>query len=146
MKVILLQKITGIGDLDQVKEVADGYARNFLFPRHLAVPATQQALKGLQVQKTKKTKIETEDLEKQQSLAQKLDGLALEFKEKTSEKGQLYAAVTVTSVANDLKKRGLIIDKDQITMENIKEPGDYTAVVKLRHGLEAELSISVLSQ
>ena len=144
MKVILLQKITGVGDTDQVKEVADGYARNFLFPRNLAVPASPQALKDLQLQKTKKAKLETQDLQKQQSLAQKLDGLLLEFKEKTSEKGQLYAAVTITTIINELTKRGLDVAKNQITLEPIKEPGDYTAQVKLRHGLEAELNISVL--
>jgi len=146
MRVILLQKVAGVGKIDDVKEVADGYARNFLFPHHLAVQASEKALQDLKAQKAKQVKEETNDLQTQQNLAQKLSGLSLEFKAKASDKGQLYAAVTATTIANDLKKRGIIIDKDQITMEHIKEPGEFTALVKLRHGLEAEITINVLSQ
>jgi len=144
MKVILLQNVSGLGKADEVKEAADGYARNFLFPKHLAVLASAKSVADLNAHKEKVVKDNMRDLEREQTLAEKLEGLALSFKEKASASGQLFAAVGAVRVAQALVKLGHDIDKDQIQIgKPIKEAGEYEAVVKLRHGLEAKLSISV---
>ena len=146
MKVIFLQDVKGVGKTDEVKEVAEGYARNFLFPKHLAVQASTQAVQELKAHQAKKAKEESRDLQEQQQLAEKLDGLALEFKEKVSEKGLLYAAVTSASVVAELKKKNFDIDKGQVILSPIKEVGEYQAKVKLRHGLEASVTITVFAR
>jgi large subunit ribosomal protein L9 len=143
MKVILLQKVPGIGDIDDVKEVADGYARNFLFPRHLAVQASPQAVSEMKAHQKKISKESEQDLKDQQILAEKLDGLTLEVKEKGNDSGKLYAAIGPARLVSELKKKGITVNRNQIEVEPIKEAGDYEATIRLRHGLEATISITV---
>lgn len=143
MKVILLQKVPGIGDIDELKEVADGYARNFLFPHHLAVQASVSAVAQVSAHKKKLMKDAENDLQEQQSLADRLDGMVIEIKEKASDKGLLYAAVGPQRLLDELKKRGVVILKTQIVMKPIKEAGEFQATVRLRHGLEANVNIIV---
>jgi large subunit ribosomal protein L9 len=143
MKVILLQKVPGIGDIDDVKEVADGYAKNFLFPRHLAVQASASAVAQVSAHKKKLAKEAENDLQEQQSLADRLDGMAIEVKEKISDKGLLYAAVGPQRLVDELKKRGFGILKTQVVMKPIKEAGEFQATIRLRHGLEANVNIIV---
>jgi len=146
MKVILLQKIAGLGEMDDIKEVAEGYANNYLFPRHLAVQASQQALSKLEAHKKKQAREEEHDLREQQSLAVKLDGLDLNFKERANEKGLLYSAVTARKVSEALQKIGHSVDKKQIILPQIKSVGEYKGKIKFRHGLEAEVSLTVYAQ
>ena len=143
MKVILLSKIAGLGEIDAVKDVADGYAQNFLFPRHLAVQASPKAIADLEAHKNKQAKEDGRDLQEQQNLATKLDGLSLNFKEKANDKGLLYSAVTAQKVAEALVKLGNKVDKKQISVPQIKKVGDYKAKIKFRHGLEADISLVV---
>lgn len=143
MKVILLAKVQGLGDIDDVVEVAEGHAVNFLFPRHLAVLASQKALNNLNAGRRRKQKEAEEDLKEQQSIASRLDGLPVTFTEKTNEAGFLYAAVGQQKIAEALQKFGFELNKSQISVPPIKEPGEYSASVKLRHGLEAKVSIIV---
>lgn len=143
MKVILLQKVPKIGDIDDIVEVTDGYARNFLFPKHLAVQASPKALNDVKVQKQKKTKESETDLKEQQSLAERLDGLVIDIKEKSSDKGLLYAAIGPVRIIYELKKKGFKVEKSQIEMVPIKSAGDFEVGVHLRHGLEVVLNISV---
>ena len=143
MKVVLLQRVPGIGDVDDVKEVADGYARNFLFPRHLAVQASVDAITKVKAHKNKLAKEAEKDLKEQQSLADRLGGLVIELKEKVSDKGLLYAAVGPQRLVDELKKRGFIINKSQISMKPIKSEGEFVASIRLRHGLEANINIIV---
>lgn len=143
MKVILLQKVPGIGDIDDVKDVADGYARNFLFPRHLAVQASVNAIAQVGAHKKKVAKEAEQDLHEQQSLADRLDGLTIDVKEKVSDKGLLYAAVGPQRVVDELKKRGFVVNRSQIVMKPIKAEGEFSATVRLRHGLEANIHIIV---
>ena len=143
MKVILLQNVPGLGKADEVKDAAEGYAINFLFPKHLAVQASTQSLTTLKQQKDKRAKDEIRDLQIQQTLAERLDGLEINLKEKASAAGILYAAVGPKQICDALAKLGHEVDKAQIIMAPIKSAGDYEATVKLRHGLEAKVSISV---
>ena len=143
MKVILLQKVPGIGDVEEVKDVADGYARNFLFPRHLAVQASPRALAEMKAEQKRRSKVEEKDLQDQQKLAEHLDGFSLSFKEKASDKGVLYAAINSTRIAEELNKKGFAVQKNQVMASTIKTPGEYDVTIKLRHGLEASVHISV---
>ena len=94
MKVILLQKVSGCGDIDEVKEVADGYARNFLFPRHLAVQASDKSILDVEARHKKQTRMAEEELHENEKLAARVDGVEIELVERANDKGLLYAAVT----------------------------------------------------
>ncbi|MFA6485765.1 MAG: 50S ribosomal protein L9 [Candidatus Magasanikbacteria bacterium] len=143
MKVILLQNVAGLGKADDIREVAEGYARNFLFPRHLAVLSSSQGLAEIEAQKKKKSKDELRDLQQQQSLAAKLDGVEVKLKEKASASGVLYAAIGPKQISDALTKMGFAVDKEKIRMAPIKEAGEFEVKIRLRHGLEAKISIVV---
>lgn len=145
MKVILLAKVAGLGDIDDIKEIAEGYAVNFLFPRHLAVLASTKAVSELNADKRRKAKEAEIDLKTQQTLASRLDGLPVTFTEKTNEAGFLYAGVGAQKISESLKRMGFEIEKNKILITLIKEPGEYDATVKLRHGLEAKIHVIVNS-
>lgn len=146
MKVILLQKVAGLGEPEDVKEVADGYARNFLFPHHLAVQASPQAVSDLQTKKKKRSKEAEEELYHQEKLAEQLEGMEIEIKQKVTEDGMLYATIGPQQIAMNLSKHGFEIDKKQIITEPLKEVGEYMVPIKLRHGLEAELRVVINPQ
>ncbi|MBI5729470.1 MAG: 50S ribosomal protein L9 [Candidatus Magasanikbacteria bacterium] len=143
MKVILLQNVPGVGRADDIKEVADGYARNFLFARHLAVPASEKATNDLALKHKRVAKEAERDLSLQQKVAEKIEGQEIELKEKVSEAGHLYAAVTAVKVAEALKKAGYQITPEQIIMKPLKEAGTFPVKIKFRHGLEATVSVVI---
>lgn len=143
MRVILLKKVHGLGETDEVKDVAEGYARNFLFARRLAIVASAKAMRDLSEKRKREAKEAEQDLLDQQRLAEKMSGLEIKIREKASEQGVLYAAVTAVSVATALARLGYSIDPKQIAMKPIKEPGEHQARVKFRHGLEAEVMVTV---
>lgn len=143
MKVVLLQKVPGIGDIDDLKDVADGYARNFLFPHHLAVQASSAVIAQVSAHKKKIIKDAEHNLQEQQLLAERLDSLVIEIKEKISDKGMLYAAVGPQRLVDELNKRGFVVLKTQIVMKPIKTEGEFSVTVRLRHGLEANISVIV---
>lgn len=146
MKVLLLQKVAGLGSADEIKNVAEGYARNFLFPRHLAVAASGEIIHDRELHNQKKAKDELRDLQRQQALVEKIEGQSLEIKAKVSGGNTLYAAITPATVTQTLSKKSINIEKGQVLMTPIKETGDYAVKIKFRHGLEANLNITVLAQ
>lgn len=143
MKVILLQNVPNVGKLDEVKEVSEGYARNFLFPRHLAVQASPKALKDITAHQDRLKKDTEKELQREQAVAARLDGFEIVFKEKASDKGALYAAVTPTKIADQLVAKGFAVTKDAIKVKPIKECGTFPATVAMGHGLEAHIHITV---
>lgn len=143
MQVVFIQNVPQIGKIDEVKEVSEGYARNFLFAKNLAVPATPKMLVELKARKNKQVKNIEEELRQQQELAERLEGHEVVIKEKTSAVGALYAAVGPQKISEVLKKSGFSIDKNQISMKPIKEAGQFSAKVKFSYGLESEIHIVV---
>jgi large subunit ribosomal protein L9 len=143
MKVILLEKVPGLGDIDDIKEVSDGYALNFLFPKHLAVQASNAKVKELKDKEKKRVKDEEKELKETQSLADRLDGYMLMIEDKANEENILYAAITPVRIAEALKTYGFPVNKNMITGDPIKEVGEYKIKVKLRHGLEATINLVV---
>jgi large subunit ribosomal protein L9 len=145
MKVILLKKVKGLGDVDEVKDVTEGYARNFLFPNHLAVQATSASQSELKARKDKKAKQKVHDLQEQQSLAGQMDGVEVEISEKANDKGVLYAAVTPQKIAKALNSLGFPVKPEQVIAKALKSAGSFPVTIKFGHGLEAEITVIVQS-
>ncbi len=146
MKVILIKDVQDLGNIGDVKEVADGYARNFLIPGGYVKVATKNAIKQAEELKIKKEEQAKEDLEKAEGAAGKLKGVSVTIKSKTDESGKLYAAIKTEEISKALDDKGFKIDKNKIVVEEpIKETGDYEVVVNLEHGLEAGIGVTVES-
>lgn len=145
MKVILLQFVKGVGSIDEIKEVSDGYARNFLFPNKLALPATPKAIAEIAGQQHQADKQSAQELVGEQKLAARLDGYELEISEKSSSQGKLYAALTPHSIAERLLKAGFKIKKEQVRMKSIKDPGTFRVTIVFKHGIEAVITVIVSS-
>lgn len=144
MKVILLQDIKSLGKKGEVREVAEGYARNYLIPRGLAVEASGGNLKQHEAQLKRQSEKKARELAEAQNLAAKLGGLVLEIVARTGEAGRLFGSVTAGDIARALENRGFNVDKRKIELsEPIKAIGNYTARVKLYPGVEANLEIRV---
>lgn len=147
MKVILLQDVEKLGKKFDVKEVADGYARNFLLPNNLVKPATEEALKQLEVEKEAAIKKAEEELKIMEEIVSQLDDQEIEIVSKVDENGKLYGSLTSLKIAKILKEKGFNIAKNQIKLaEPIKEVGEYDVVVEFPHGLEAKIKIIVTEE
>jgi len=147
MKVILLQDVEKIGKKFDVKEVADGYARNFLFARNLAKAATPEALEWVTMQKEIVSQKAEEDLKTTQELASTLDDLEVPLAVKIGEEGQLFESINPQKIAERLKEMGYEIKKSQIKLEEpIKEQGEYPVKVALEHNLEAEIMVIITGE
>ena len=145
MKVILTQDVKGQGKKDQVINVSDGYARNFLFPKKLAVPADSTALNDVKNKEAaKQHKIEVERQEAK-DIAKKLESITVTFIYAAGPDKKLYGSVTTKDISEALAKTYKIdIDKRKITLrENIKSFGNFTADVKLYSDVTGKINILV---
>jgi large subunit ribosomal protein L9 len=144
MKVVLIKDVQNLGNAGEVKEVADGYARNFLIPGGYVELATEAAVKRAEKLRVEKEKRAEEELKKAEELASKLEGVSVTIKTKADESGRLYAAVKPEEISKALSGKGFDVDKDKIVIgEPIKEVGDYEVVVNLNHGLEVKIGVVV---
>ena len=147
MRVILLQDVENLGKKYEIKEVKDGYARNFLIPKGLAKPATKEALKWLETQKEIETKRAEEELKKVQELASAIDGQEIIIPVKIGEEGQLFESITSQKISERLKELGFEIKKSQIDLEEpIKELGEFPVKIKFEHNLEAEIRVIMIEE
>ena len=147
MKVILLEDIPKMGKKWEVKNVAEGFARNYLFPRGLAKAATTQLIKEAEERQQTKVSEAEADLLAEEALASKLDGIELEIPAKVSEKGELYSAVSQAKIAEALGVLGHQVDKKRIKIpEPVKQVGEHRVTVGLKHGLEAEIKVVVTEE
>lgn len=144
MQVILLEDVPAHGRKGTVVEVSEGYARNFLFPAHLAIEASPKAL-GDKKEKEQRDKAKDKKAEKEErKLAADLDGLEV-FIAAKSDGGKLYAAVGAKDVRVALKDLGYKVDAEQIEMEPVKEIGTTSAIVNFSSGYEATITVIVES-
>ncbi len=147
MKVILLQDVDKLGKKYEIKEVKNGYARNFLIPKGLARAATKAALKWAEMQKEIETKKEEEGLKQVQQLASGIDGQELAISVKTGEQGEMFESITIQKIYEKLKELGLNVKKNQIVLaEPIKELGEFPIKIKFNHNLEAEIKIIITEE
>lgn len=144
MKVILLQDIEKLGKRYEIKEVKNGYARNFLIPQGLVRIATDKALEWLKIQKEAEEKKAEQALKTTQEVASTLDGQEVIISVKVGEDGQLFESINVQKIFDELKKMGFNIKKNQIDLaEPIKELGEFPVKIKFDHNLEPEITIVV---
>ena len=145
MKVILCADVKGQGKKDQIVEVSDGYARNFLFPKKLAIPADAKAMN--EVKNKEASRQHKLDVEKQQALdiAEKLKSIVVTFVYAAGPDKKLYGSVTAKDIADALKRdHGIEIDKRKITLrEPIKAFGNFQADVRLFADVDGKITISV---
>ena len=147
MKVILLQDVENLGKKNDVKNVADGYARNFLFPKKLAILATKKAIEDLEKQKELETQQAEEELKKTEETVAQIEGLEFEVVEKIDESGKLYGSINEVRIAKILKDKGFEIKKKQIKIpQPIKETGEFPVTILFDHGLEAEIKLIVMEE
>ena len=145
MKVILLQDVKGQGKKGQLIEVSDGYARNFMLPRKLAVEATADAINTKNM--NDKATAERIDREKAAALelSNKLRAMTLTVTAKGGGAGRLFGAVTNAEIASALEKQGIKLDKRKIVLaENIKNVGTYTVTCKLGYEINAPLTVKIV--
>ena len=144
MKVILLEDVEKVGKKYDTKEVADGFARNFLIPKNLAKAATEEMLEWAKVQKEILEKKAEEELKKVQETASAIDGQEVNIRIKIGSEGQLFESVTNQKIAERLKEMGFEVKKNQIDLtEPIREAGEYPVKIKLDHNLEAQVQVII---
>ncbi len=145
MKVILLEDVKNVGKKGQIINAKDGYARNFLFPKNLAIEATDINLKNLENAKKKKEEKEKEILEEAKVLEEQLMQKTVVIKTKTGENGKLFGSITTKEISELLEKEhGISIDKKKYDLEEpIKSVGEYFVKVKLHPTVNAKLKVIV---
>ncbi|SHH21556.1 LSU ribosomal protein L9P [Thermosyntropha lipolytica DSM 11003] len=145
MKVVLIQDVKNLGKAGDIKEVADGYARNFLIPKGLAVEATSAKAKEVEEKKKSLENQKKKELAQAESQKKKIDGQVIEIKAKTGENDRLFGAVTPKEIAEALAKElGVNIDKKKIEIgEPIKQLGEYDIRIKLYSGVQAVIKLKV---
>lgn len=148
MKVILLQDVPKVGKKDQVLEVKEGYARNFLFTKKLAVEATPANMKELQRQEKIRANKAAEQKAEAVALGEQLKNATVTIQTKCGAGGKLFGAVTNKEIAEQLEKStGIKIDKRKINLEeNIKTLGTYRPLVKLHPDVHVELTVKIIEQ
>jgi len=147
MKVILLQDVESLGKKNEVKSVANGYARNFLFPKKLAKLATKKALEELEKQKEEEARKAEEALKLVQEEVTKIDGLEFEVPVRIDEQGKLYGSINEIEISKILKTKGFEIKKKQIKIpQPIKELREYPVTILFDHGLEAVIKLIVTEE
>lgn len=145
MKVVLLQDVKGVGKKDQVLEVSDGYARNFLIPRKLGIEATPAELRKIEeIKRAAQSRLEREEQRAREVVRQLKEG-GITLPVKCGEGGRLYGTVTGADVSKALKEAmGLDIDKKRIEVpDHIKSIGEYEAEVKLMTGITAKVRLII---
>lgn len=145
MKIILNQDIANLGEEGDVKVVADGYARNFLFPQKMAVPYNKQNLNMFEQKKLSIEKRKEEKRKDAMGLKEKLASEEILMEMPAGEKGKLFGAVTASTIVEELTKVGVSVEKKRIEIpeNSIKQVGTYTVKVKLYGGEVADLKVTV---
>lgn len=145
MKVILLQEVKGLGRRGEIKEVKEGYARNFLIPKGLAELATPEALKRWQKQQEETARQLQENLTQLQQWQKKINQMTFEVELTQGKDGSVFAGVSRQTIRDYLTQQGIgELTKEAIELaHSLKEPGDYRVKINLGYGLKAELRVKI---
>ncbi|OIQ93760.1 50S ribosomal protein L9 [mine drainage metagenome] len=148
MQVILLEKVTNLGNLGDVVKVKDGYGRNFLIPQRKARTATAQALREFEAKRAELEKLAAEKLAAAQELAQKMEGMTVQLVQKAGVDGRLFGSVTNHDIAEALGKQGFTVPKAAMRMPNgpLKAVGDHAVEVSLATDVTVSITVSVLGE
>ena len=147
MKVILTEDVKGVGKKDEIINANDGYARNFLFPKKLAVEANAKNMSLLQGRKDSANFKKEKEMEYANSLKEKLSKIMLTVKVKAGENGKIFGSITSKEICVELKKqKNIEIDKKKVNLkEPIKELGTFTIDIKLYEGIIGKLKINIIA-
>jgi len=144
VKVILTKDVEPLGKSGDLKEVAEGYARNFLLPRRLAVPATGGAYRAWQHDVANREEKRNREREEAEIAAQRIGSTTLTMGVKVGEGGKLYGSITTKDIADALGRRGITVDRHKIDLdEPLKMLGTYKVAIKVYPGLTPEVTIAV---
>jgi len=147
VRVILKAKVKGLGVPGDVKEVSDGYARNFLLPKGLAVVADAAALRKLEQQRQSQSKKEMQELEHCRQLKEQIEAEELKYIAKAGEGGRLFGSVTSNDVAAELARKGIRVDRRKIVLhEPIKSLGKFNVEIRLHSQVTANLTLIVATE
>ena len=148
MKVILLDNIKGVGKKDEVINAADGYARNYLLPKKLAVEANAENMSKLNNKKEAASYKKDVEKKSAEELAKKIKGIMLKIRVKAGENGKIFGGVTSKEISENLKTQyNFNIDKKKIELkETIKTLGSFNVPIKLFEGVVAQLKVEVISE
>jgi large subunit ribosomal protein L9 len=147
MKVILKEDVRNIGTMGQIVDVADGYARNFLVPKGLAVDANVKNIRAMEhakktiQEKAKKIRGQAQDL------SDKIANMTIMIKAKSGEEGRLFGSVTSMDIAEQMKNQGIDVDKKKIVIEEpIKRLGSYSVGIKLHSDVTTQVTLQVVAE
>jgi len=147
MKVVLIQDVKSLGKKGDVVEVSEGYGRNFLVGKKMAVEATAANLNTLKLQKANADKIAAEQLAQAQDLAKKLGDTTITLKIKAGENGKTFGSVTSKEIGQALADKGIEVDKKKIVLADpIKEFGSYDVKVKLHKDVQTTVKVNVTEE
>ncbi|MDQ5961094.1 MAG: large subunit ribosomal protein [Patescibacteria group bacterium] len=143
MKVILRADVKGVGKKGELKNVSDGYAVNALFPKKLAIPATKESVRQLELEGEKKRRDEEKKIALEKESAKKISEMTITLIRK-AEKGKLFGAIHEGDIVDALAKQGMTIDRKHIILEkHIKEVGSYPVEVRFAFGAKAVFTVVV---
>ena len=147
MKIILMEDIPALGHRGEVREVATGYARNFLLPKKLALEATSANLRNLEHLKRQRVREEAKAREDAQAAADRIAGLTLTVATRASEDGRLYGSVSAQDIVGFLERHGIVVEKRRVLLEEpIKALGEYRVSVRLHADVTATLPVTVVRE
>lgn len=148
MKVILKENIKGVGKKDEVINASDGYARNYLFPKKLAVEANAENMSKLNAKKASEDRKKELEKEDAKEIAKKLKEITLNIKVRAGENGKIFGGVTSKEISDNLEKQYKIkIDKKKIDLkENIKNIGVFNVEIRLYEGIMGKVKVNVVAE
>lgn len=146
MKVILLQDVKSLGKKDEIVNVSDGYARNFVLPKKIGIEATPKNLNELKLKKANEDKVAAEKLAAAKELAEKMDKESITLSIKVGEGGRTFGSISSKEIAEAMKSQlGYDVDKKKIIMKDaIKNIGSFTVGIKLHTSVTAEMAVKVV--
>ncbi|MDD4358439.1 MAG: 50S ribosomal protein L9 [Candidatus Pacebacteria bacterium] len=144
MLVLLLQNVSKLGNKNEIKNVNDGYAKNFLFPKKLAIKATPELMKKAEIEKAVEEKAKKEKADNAIKLAKEIEGKRFIIKANAGEEGQLFESISAKKIAEKVVQNGFDISEKQIIIkEPIKKLGDFKVNIKFDQGKEATINVVI---
>ena len=145
MKVLLMKSVEDLGIGGEVVNVANGYARNYLFPRNLAIKATPSAVKSAQFYRAKALEEQVKTITQSEQLSEKLKGFVIEITASADDNGHLFGSVTEKQISVVLKEAGFDIEAEHVLLsEHIKETGEFPIPVKVYGDIRSEIIVKIL--
>ena len=144
MKVVFVESVSGVAEVGDVKEVANGHAKNYLLPKGFAVPATKEELKRVESRKRAEAKRREEQIAESQGIAGTIEGVSLVFAKKVTSKGNIYGSVSNVAIQQELKSLGHNVDKSMIKLEEpLRQLGEHEVEIELGRDAIARIKVTI---